>query len=124
MQFHIEINSLEQLLVLSAESQNAFSLHFVRLSMFEPPCMSLQTNLCYASLFKTKGVMYKAHIIPAQALEQVVVGFGSKFDATQKTHRRLGVDILRKFDLVEVFRCYPTKYRSEQKHAFDIVNFA
>ena len=53
-------------------------------------------------------------IAPAQTLEQVVVRLRSKLDSTQKTHRRLRVNVLRELDLVEVLRGYPAEYGSVQ----------
>ena len=54
-------------------------------------------------------------VIPAQSFEQVVVCLGSKLDATQETHWRLRVQILREFDLIQIFRRYPTEYGPDAK---------
>ena len=56
-----------------------------------------------------------ALIAPAQSLEQVVIRLRSDLDASQNAHRRLGINVLRELDLVEIFRSYPTEYGSAQK---------
>lgn len=51
--------------------------------------------------------------LPAESFEEIVIRFRPVFNSSEKSHRGVGVLRFTELHSIQIFSCYPSKYRSE-----------